>query len=924
MSAAPSHVNPVLLLQTKLYRPQVYPDLIERPFLINRLNQGLHGKLTLVAAPAGYGKSTIVTQWLHSLEAQPHQIAWFSLDESDNDLLLFLQYLVTAVRQIQHNSCINTLAALQNPQPLPWSQLATLLLNDLFAITAPLILVLDDYHYVTSEVIHQLLDKLLDHLPPAHHFVLISRTEPPLALPRLRVRRQMNELRTVDLSFSRTETKTYFTQDMPNTLAPETIATIQERSEGWIAGLYLTKLSLGRSINEQTLLKQLQGSNAHILDYLMSEVLALQTQAVQTFLLYTAILRRFCYPLCKALLENMQPPPLVKDAQASKSRTSQLSHIIDQLARYHLFTIPLDDSGTWYRYHHLFQLMLTRRLQKQITPSQINSLHQKASRWYAQEGLIDEALHHALAATDTPFAVQLIEQHLMKRMNQFDYHTLERWLALLPKTTIKQRPHLILQEYWISLKYLQMTLVASFQHVQQAEACLDNSDLALDETEQAILRAEITAVRVSIHYWRGEYQQVLNYYQQAILALPKSYVLIRLRITLYAAYALQYQGQATTAIRLMQESLKSEVITSNRLLVWFRSYLAPFYYSIGDLSQAAQVVQDTFSLLDEQARNQPFNITSRLYHWSGIIHYEWNDLGIAKQHFLKVDSAYPLSYYSSQLSLSWLYEAEGRTDTAQQLISELHQWALAKKSNWVLNEIASYQARRFCWQGHVELARQTLDDVSIDEFTKSLAEIPLLTKAWVLSNHDREESWYEAESLLDKRWAISVEKWQSTPSQIRILALRALLYQRQGRLDEALTLLEQSIKLAKPSRFIRTFVDLGKLMAALLSRLLEQGVELDYLSKILAAFPHTAPQQSERIQRSHQESQKQRVEPLTKREMDVLLLLAQELSNKKIAQQLSISPLTVKRHTINIYQKLSVSNRHDAVHAAKALGIVPS
>ncbi|MEM7114689.1 MAG: hypothetical protein AAF614_19795, partial [Chloroflexota bacterium] len=586
MSAATFHVNPILLLQTKLYRPQVQPDLVQRSHLIERLAPSQARKLTLVAAPAGYGKTTVVTQWLHTLQT-PNQIAWFSLDESDNDLVLFLHYLVTAVQKVQPNSCANTLAALTDLQTLPWAQLATLLLNDLATITAPLILVLDDYHYVTTEIIHQFLDRLLNHLPPVHHLILITRTDPPLSsLPRLRMRQQMNELRTADLSFSTAETKRYLTQDRAGSLTSATISALQERSQGWIAGLYLAKLSLGQTSNEQALLKQLQASNAHIMDYLIIEVLAQQTTAVQTFLLQTSILRRFCHPLCKAVLEETWQEVIGAEEQPIGNSQAPIQRVLNWLDRHHLFVIPLDDSSDWYRYQHFFQLMLTRRLEQQISPDKVKTLHQKASRWFARQGLIDEALHHALAASDTPFAVQLIEQYRMERMNQFDYHTLERWLALLPKEIIKQRPHLILQEYWILLKYMRMTPMTSLQHVEEAEACLANGDLNLDEEETAVLRAEMTAVRASVHFWRGDHQQVLAYYQEAAAALPKSYLNIRCRIILFAAYALQYQGKVAEAIRLMQEGLKSEAAKFNRLFIWFRSYLAPLHYVIGDLHQA--------------------------------------------------------------------------------------------------------------------------------------------------------------------------------------------------------------------------------------------------------------------------------------------------------------------------------------------------
>ncbi|MEM7117191.1 MAG: hypothetical protein AAF614_32455, partial [Chloroflexota bacterium] len=255
MSSSTIFAEPIPLLQTKLYRPQISPELIQRSHLIEQLNQGAKRKLTLIAAPAGYGKTTIVTQWLAQRQVPS---AWLSLDKSDNDLILFGQYLVAAIRRLYPDSCANSLAALHNPQPLPWSQLIILFINDLVALSQPLSLVLDDYHFIEEEEIHQFLDRLLEHLPPLLHLIIISRTEPPLSLPRLRVRRQVSELRTADLCFSRTETKQYLTPTNGNPLAPETVTALQEMSEGWIAGLYLAKLSFSHNRSEQALLKQFQ------------------------------------------------------------------------------------------------------------------------------------------------------------------------------------------------------------------------------------------------------------------------------------------------------------------------------------------------------------------------------------------------------------------------------------------------------------------------------------------------------------------------------------------------------------------------------------------------------------------------------------------------------------------------------------------
>ncbi|MEM7112078.1 MAG: LuxR C-terminal-related transcriptional regulator [Chloroflexota bacterium] len=922
MSAVPLLANPVLLLQTKLYRPHAYSDHLPRPRLTQQLNQGLRRKLTLVAAPAGYGKTTAVIQWLDTLSAQAHRIAWLSLDESDNDLILFVHYLVAAIQQCHPDSCISTLAALHNPVRQPEAQLANLLLNDLVALPTPLILVIDDYHFVVTEEIHQFLDRLLTHLPSSLNLVLISRTEPPLSLPRLRVRRQMNELRIAELSFSNAETERFLTQDSSKFLTPTTIAALQERSQGWIAGLYLAKLSLGSKVNEQALLKQLQASNTHIMDYLITEVLAQQPQAVQTFLLHTAILRRFCRPLCEALLGGAFA---VNDPLFSHNQTP-VSSLIDQLARQHLFIISLDDDGDWYRYHHLFQLMLSRRLQQKLSPSQISSLHKQASRWFATEGYIDEALHHALIAEDLPFAIQLIGQQRIQLLDQFDYPTLERWLSLLPPSVIEQHPHLLLLEFWITYINNRWTIPYCFQRAQQLELALKNSEYSLTESQRTLLQAEILAVKGTGYFWSRDHQQVLHCYQQIIATLPPSSCLYaRIQICVYAVFTLWSQQRVFEALRLIDNEIQADTGRFNHQIQWLRSHSSLLRFLMGDLQQAHQIAQDTLRLASGKHEHHP-RVKAVLFISLGFIHYEWNNLETAQHYFSRIEQANSTQYLHSQLALAWICEVqEQNSASAQQIIDKLYDWASATKaSQRVRNRIDSFQARRLYWQGDVDLALNTLRNIEIIKEVDVLAgEESATTLAMILATLDQEHHWQEAEILLNELWAFATEISDNIPAQARISALQALLLQRQGQSELALATLGRAVQLGKPSGLIRTFVDLGTPMATLLYQLLERGVEPDYLGQVLAAFSEARPKKTS-TQRVQQETQEQLVEPLTRRELDVLLLLAQELSNKKIAQQLSISPLTVKRHTINIYQKLSVSSRRDAVYKARALGIVPS
>ena len=912
MSSPNPSTEPVLLLQTKFYRPRVSPNALPRPHLIEHLNQGLSRKLTLITAPAGYGKTTIATQWLDQLQTQQppkphHQIAWLSLDESDTDLVLFVHYLIAAIQKCQPGSCPHTFAALHNPQPPSWLQLATLFVNDLIEQTAPLILALDDYHYVENETIHQFIDRLLHHLPPTLHLIIISRTEPPLSLPLLRARQQMNELRTADLSFTPTETERYLTQTTTHT--PKTITALQERSEGWITGLYLTKLALSRSDNEQTFLNQLQASHTHITDYLISEVLAQQPPAIQTFLLYTSILRRFCLSLCTALLAEAASDQPMNNAQAF------VHNSIDWLTQQNLFVITLDDNGSWYRYHHLLQLMLTHKLQQQASPETIRTLHHKASRWFAQEGFIDEALHHALIINDHPFAAELVEQNRINRLNQFDYHTLTRWLSLLPESKVHQHPHLLLLKCWLGISTYRLTSISLTDLTQQAEHLLNKSNL--QESQQMIVRAEILAVKIAYYCWVYDFSQIISYYYQAMADLPQSYRFIRAYITQSMGIALQAHGKIKEAIQVIQTELQHD--PQNTLpSIGLRGYLAVIYFIAGRPHEVIQIAEDTLKLLRSHPTRQAY-MASVARRWLGTVYYYWNQLTTAQQHFQQADPANSSPYYNSQLLLAWSYDMSGQPEKADQVVAELHRWALPLNNDTIQNSLTSFNARRLYRQGKVEMALAMMRDVNVPTTVDNFfVEMPALTHAKILIAHHQESSWQTAQTLLEVLWTDATKQGNNIPGQVEILALKALLQQRQGFAPAALATLEQAIKLAKPIGFIRLFVDLGTSMAALLHQLLEKGIEPNYLGQILAAFPYEEPH----VILMQQATQTRLIEPLTQRELDVLCLLAEEMPNKKIAQQLSISTLTVKRHTINIYKKLSVSNRREAASRARTLGIL--
>lgn len=934
--------SPAIILPTKLYRPSNDHDLIQRPRLIEHLNQGLARKLTLITAPAGYGKTTIATQWLTQLSEMYPQaapdVAWLSLDQYDDDLLSFLRYFLAAVQTINSDFVSDIVGSIERGQPQPWQRLADWLVSDLARLSKPLFLTLDDFHTLTQKSIYQFVDRLLDHLPPLFHLVLLSRTEPPLALGRLRVNRQVSELRAVDLSFSLAETTQFLTKSLNNLPPTEIVHALQESSEGWVAGVQLAALSLSQrpeSVHrrsENARIQHVQGRNPYVIDYLFEEVLTLQPRAVQEFLLQTSILKRFCVPLCEAILGSTWLDQVAQDDQLPDTTalgSAPAQTLIRWLVRANLFLIPLDNDTKWYRYHHLFQEMLVRTLTERMSAADVAALHRRASRWLANEGVVDEALRHALAADEISLAIQLVIQHRHHLLAQFDYHTLERWLELLPERAIEQSPVLLLLQCWIAVSSHSMSSARASRLVQQVEAHLEKPDLSLDENDLAVLRAEITAVKGGIWFFRHDFPKALSYLLPALEDLPLSYVFVRVHTILFAMLALQGAGQTAEAIALFEKEAQNVAARSSLPMAWLRSYLPVFDYLLGDLRQAVQSAQYIVNRIEIQSNHNAF-LTAVPYRWLGTIYYEWNELDRARRDFLSAAQSNTVAYYNSQLGLAWIREVQGQHEQARQIVEELLRRTQPLNSSKMRAEIAAFQARCLNWRGDTDLALRRMRTIKIVELEQghySNTEVPAFTLIKILIDQGGESNWQEAEGLLKTVWS-GAAKAHSIPGQVKILALRALLRQKQGRFDEAFAELKRSVGLAKPGGFIRTFVDQGAPMAQLLQQLVAGDFEPEYLHQILIAFPTPQLQSHQRVPAQPHQSpvtvqSTKLVEPITRRELEVLILLADRLTNKEIAESLTISPYTVKNHVSTIYRKLDVAGRREAVTKANALGLLP-
>jgi LuxR family maltose regulon positive regulatory protein len=903
--------EPVLLLRTKLHRPRIPAQLVRRPRLESRLNRGLDRGLVLVSAPAGFGKTTLVSQWL---EACGCPAAWLSLREEDSDLPTFLLYLVSAIRTLYPGACPETWALVQAPQLPPMAYLATMLVNELGEVPQAFVFVLDDFHRVQSPPVHQFVETLVDSVPRTLCLVLITRVDPSLPLPALRAGQKMLELRSGDLQLTPDEVQDFFQQCMGLEVDAESLAILEQRTEGWIVGLRLAALSLRDGGELTALTRSLAGSDRHVMDYLLAEVLSHQPQAVQEVLLRSSILRRFCVSLLDALLDR---------GRSVNGRAPGVGTwgMLEWMERSGLFLVPLDDERTWYRYHHLFRELLEHKLCSEWSEEEVASLHVRASDWFAAEGLIEEAMHHALAAGDAPRAARLVAQQRHALLNREAWHTLVRWVDLLPQEVVHQHPGLLLARAWHQQWRWQYATMPPV--LEMTEELISHDAEAITETERQILRGEVDILWSALWFARGDGSRCLESAQRARERLPAELVYVRSTFLEYLAWGYQMTGQAGAGIHMLEEALASDEAREDLFTARMLLGLAVIYYLSGDLRLQEQMAQRLLKLSPEK----PLALSRPWAHLiSGQACYQQNRLAEAEAHFSAVtEHRYLANAAASQaclLSLALTYQAQGRPEAATQVAETSLAFALEIRQPVQMVETRAFQARLALLQGDLAAALRWARGVTLEDLPARtlFPEVPRVTLARVLIAQGTRDSLQKASQILEEIVEIA-RGVHSEPHTIEMLALQALVCDGQGEGPKALDLLRQSLELAQPGGFLRVFVDLGPAMIPLLSRLAESESESNYVRRILAAFAPSPLQR--RATRLDQTASLEIVESLTNREQEILELLARRLSDKEIAQALHISPYTVSKHANNLYGKLQVAGRRQAVSKARALGILP-
>lgn len=907
MSDRPATAQPLdSLLATKLYIPALRTHRVPRPRLTQRLEAGAAGPLTLISAPAGFGKSTLLSEWIH---ASGRSVAWVSLDEGDNDLVRFLCYAVTALQKLHPglgDDALTTLRHAQSPDAVALEPVLTGLLNEIHALGQDLVLVLDDYHVIETPAIHQALQFLLDRLPPRMHGVVATRVDPPFNLSRLRARGQLTELRARDLRFTPQEAADFLNQAMGLALSAEDVEALEERTEGWAVGLQMAALSLQGRQDVERFIGDFTGSHRFVLDYLTDEVLSRQPEPVREFLLRSSVLSRLSAPLCEALTGR-------DDAQ----------DILERLDAANLFLIPLDDTRTWYRYHHLFGTLLRHQLERQAGRPAVAALHERASQWYSDHGHPEDALEHALAAGAMDRATELVTEHALPRLMRADAGTVIRWIRSLPAEWLERRPKLRLSYAWALVS--QLELKAAAEHVDAAED-------ALEAAPDADLTGHVEVLRGMLTRTAGRNREAIALYHSALDWLPEDSHFVRGVLFLDTGTAwLGLDGLAAAEEAFEAARRECARIGNTFCVLLAEWHLAELHLAQGRLHKAAELARESLrSAAGRDGQTIPAAAMAR-----GIladVRREWNDLPGAVE---EAAEAWELGkrgeiasgLLSGSLSMSRVLSSLGDFPGALTALGRAEEVIRRTGQPHWLESILSFRAGVQLRQARVEGDAEALEaasrwardsgllgswrngpvtDAFNDIHRRDFAH--LVIARLLLARGETAQ----ALELLAALLAMAEETGRAH-SVIEVLCLEALARNLQGDRQGAVAVLGRALALAEPEGYVRLFADEDPVLAGLIAEAAPDAVSPEYARKLLEAFGIEKPARAE---------PREAAEPLSDRELEVLRLIATGLSNADAGRRLHIAPSTVKKHLENIYAKLGTRNRTQAIARARDIGVL--
>ncbi|MCB9152297.1 MAG: AAA family ATPase [Caldilineaceae bacterium] len=885
------------LLQTKLHVPRLRPSLVPRPRLIEALNQGRTGKLTLISAAAGFGKTTLVSSWIDALQTEraplppashvPTQIAWLSLDENDSAPARFLAYVIAALQRIDPHIGASAQPMLQ-ASPLPLPTVLTALLNDVASQPEQIVLVLDDYHVIDARPIDEALAFLLDNAPPQLHLVITTREDPNLPLARLRVRGLLTEVRAADLRFTLAETARFLQNVMGLALTEDQITALEARTEGWIAGLQMAALSMRGQEDIASFIQSFTGSHHFVLDYLLEEVLHQQPPHVQTFLLKTAILNQLTGSLCDALT-----------GEASGQQ------ILESLERANLFLVPLDNERRWYRYHHLFAELLRQRLLESSGESDLNALHSRASQWYEANGLELEAFHHATAANDIERAMRLIEGKGLPLYFRGEAMPIRHWLASLPEAEFRAKP--ALRVMYASVLTMTGRLHDNIDEIlQAAETALQD---AAPDDKTADLLGQIAANRAMLAVPKNQVETIITQSRRALELLHPDNAPMRATTTWTLGYAYQVQGKRAAASKAYAETIAQSQKSGN-LMTEIAATTC-----VGQIQEAetqAHQAAASFRRVLQLVGDPPWPAACEACVGLARIHYQWNDLAAAERYgqqglalarqLENVDTPAACGVLLARVELAHgdVAAAVTRLAAAEQFVQQHH------FEHWMA-EITTVRIQVLLHQGALAAAAQLAQ----------AHDLPLSQARIHLAQHDPKAALV---LLAPARQEAEAKGWADR--RLQVLLLQALAQQAEDEDAQAMQTLGEALTLAAPGGLLRPFVDAGPPMASLLRQAVKAGVAPLFAQPVLIAFGEMVVSQPPVSRPAGQPIVNTLVEPLSARELDVLKLLTTGLTGPEIARELMVSLNTMRTHTKNIYAKLGVNSRRTAVRRAEELNLI--
>jgi LuxR family maltose regulon positive regulatory protein len=898
---APTAGDP--LVRTKLYPPALPSDVMPRARLARQLEEGFGSRLTLVSAPAGYGKTTLISAWT---AASGLPVAWLSLDDGDNDPARFWSYVIAAlVRLRAARGAPPAIAGLEDLPPAPTEPAITAIINTFAGAPQPVALVLDDYHVIHNEAIHRTVLFLIEHLPAHLRLVIASRSDPPLALARLRARGQLRELRAADLRFTAEEADAFLSAATGLQLRPSDVAGLEARTEGWIAGLRLAAHALLRHADVTGFIADFGGSHRSVVDFLVDEVLTREPPEIQAFLLQTSILERLSAPLCDAVTGRV-------DSQQA----------LDRLERSNLFVVSLDEERRWSRYHHLFAEVLRERL-RQARQHDERLLHARAAAWFHAQGDVPAALSHALAAHDIDRAVFLLTRAASPFLMRGEFATLLGWLDTLPGPRVRCSSRLCRVKAW--------ALVYSGQF-EELESWLRYAELGCWIETPDEVRGEIATIRAAAARARGDGQAALRLYQEGLALLSGANHTLQ-GVTLANLAACYGLHNDLASFERALDAADQHARSADDPCLWLvlaarRAYVQTHRGQLGD----AQRVYEAALRLAVADGRAPFPATSFAYLGLGEIACERNALDEATRRLtdsitLGEGGRFNLAI-DSWLCLARVKQAQGDEAGADEAITQAQALADACGVEHIVAASVCRRVQLWLAQGRLALAEQWAaslpNEIAVSTAFRDDAQDITVARVWLAAGKHRQASNLLAQ-LQDVTEATG-RVWRA----IEALALRAVAEAALNNEQAALALLERALTLAEPGGYVRTFVEAGAGLTPLLEQLLERrqrqhdaaGPSITYLRGVLAAFeqPSAAPGCSKR---AVQGSERQAQAPLlSARELEVLRCMVSGASNQQIAAELFITVGTIKRHLHNIYSKLDVNNRTRALARARELGLL--